>query len=54
MAKKIIREFLTIEQALAFALRELSEEEILQQTKRKKEQFTQYANPDKAIETFLN
>lgn len=47
MAKKIIREFLTIEQALAFALKELSEEEILQQTKRKKEQFTQYANPDK-------
>ena len=47
MAKKIIREFLSIEQALAFALKELSEEEIYEQTKRKKDQFTQYANPDK-------
>ena len=36
MPKKTIREFLTIEQALSYALKELSEQEVIDATKKKK------------------
>ena len=45
MPKKQTREFLSIEQALNYALEQLSENEILENTKREKVHFTRYANP---------
>jgi len=47
MPKQKIRDFLTIEQALSHALNELSEQDIFEATKRKKEHITQYADPAK-------
>ena len=45
MPKKQIRDFLTIEQALSHALENLTENEILENTKREKIHFTSYATP---------
>ena len=45
MPKKQIREFLSIEQALSYALEQLSENEVLENTKREKVHFIRYANP---------
>ena len=47
MVRQKIRDFLTIEQALSHALKELSEQDIFDATKRKKEHITQYADPAK-------
>ena len=47
MVRQKIRDFLTIEQALSHALNELSEQDIFEATKRKKEHITQYADPAK-------
>ena len=47
MPKQKIRDFLTIEQALSHALNELSEQDVFEATKRKKEHITQYADPAK-------
>ena len=47
MPKQKIRDFLTIEQALSHALNELTEQDIFEATKRKKEHITQYADPAK-------
>ena len=47
MPKQKIRGFLTIEQALSHALIELSEQEVFEATKRKKDNLTQYADPAK-------
>lgn len=45
MPKKQIRNFLSIEQALSYALEQLTENEILENTKREKVHFIRYANP---------
>ena len=45
MPKKQVREFLSIEQALSFALEQLTENEILENTRREKVNFIRYANP---------
>ena len=45
MPKKQVRDFLSIEQALSHALEQLSENEVLENTKRKKLDFIRYANP---------
>lgn len=45
MPKKQTREFLSIEQALNYALEQLSENEVLENTKREKIHFIRYANP---------
>ena len=47
MPKKTIREFLTIEQALSYALKELSEQEVIDATKKKKNTLIQYADESK-------
>lgn len=45
MPKKQVRDFLSIEQALSYALEQLTESEILENTKREKVHFIRYANP---------
>ena len=45
MPKKQVREFLSIEQALSYALEQLTENEILENTRREKVNFIRYANP---------
>ena len=49
MPKKQVRDFLSIEQALSHALEQLSENEVLENTKRKKLDFIRYANPKEEI-----